>query len=82
MRGAISKNNVHILKMNELYNDSEYIDYISCYNSIIQHIINPNKLKYDFDIFCHCQNIDLQDNEINKNDYTNKVSSENFTEKV
>jgi hypothetical protein len=27
-------------------------------------------------------NIDLQDNEINKNDYTNKVSSENFTEKV
>ena len=60
MRGAISKDKAFFCK-NDLYMSSPYVDYYACYNSIIQHIISPNK-KYTFDIFCHCWNTDLEDN--------------------
>lgn len=63
MRGAISKSGA-FNKANELYTESDYIDYVACYNSIVKHILEPNP-DYLFDIFCHCWNTDLSDNIIN-----------------
>jgi len=59
MRGAISKD-IQFLKVGDIYKKTPYIDYIQCYNSIIKHIIQVNKNYYDFDIFCHCWNYDLE----------------------
>ena len=61
MRGAISKINGAFFCKNDLYSDSEYVNYISCYNSIVKHIINENP-DYSIDVFCHCWNTDLEDN--------------------
>jgi hypothetical protein len=61
MRGAVSKGDARFIYKNDLYNDSEYVDYAKCFRSILKHIIEPNKDKYEFDIFCHCWNYDLED---------------------
>jgi hypothetical protein len=61
MRGAIGKMFEAFTNESTLYSNSEYIDYKSCYNSIIKHIINVNKEFYDIDFFTHCWNIDLED---------------------
>jgi hypothetical protein len=63
MRGAVSKKDMTFEKMNELYeNNNEYVDYKACYNSIIKHIVEPNLNEYQFDIFCHGWNVDLEKN--------------------
>ena len=65
MRGAISKQSAAFLKMNDIYNNnSNYVDYVKCYNSIVKHILEPNSANYDFHIFCQCWNTDLE-HEIN-----------------
>jgi len=62
MRGAISKKNSDFPLKDQLYsNESEYVDYVKCYNSIVKHIIEPNKDKYSIDIFCQSWNFDLKD---------------------
>lgn len=53
-------------KINTLYDIvSEYVDYVSCYNSICKHIIKFNSSNYEFDVFCQCWNTDMQENIIN-----------------
>ena len=42
MRGAVSKKKGAFFCKNDLYVDSEYVDYTSCYHSIVKHIIQPN----------------------------------------
>ena len=88
MRGAVSKTEKPFEKMNELYDDNtKYVDYKACYNSIKKHIIEPNLNEYQFDIFCHCWNLDLEQDIVNLyspvkylfednkiyNDYINKL---------
>lgn len=59
MRGGVSREGY---VTGPLYrNDTPYINYTQCHNSIVRHIINPNKDFYDFDIFCHCWNEDLEE---------------------
>lgn len=66
LRGAIGKKKCAFTKINTLYHiDSEYIDYVSCYNSIKKHILEFNHSNYEFDIYCQCWNTDLQENIIN-----------------
>ncbi len=61
MRGAISKENIFRFQTkSSLYDKGEYIDYKSCFNSIVKHIINPNSNNYDFNFFCHGWNYDLE----------------------
>jgi hypothetical protein len=62
MRGAISKVKGRFEKSNDLYCNSEYVDYEKCYKSIVKHILLPNIELYDIDIFCHCWNVDLEEN--------------------
>jgi hypothetical protein len=61
IRGAISKKSGAFFTKNEIYKNGEYVNYIMCYNSIVKHIIEPNS-DYVFDIFCHCWNVDLEEN--------------------
>jgi len=60
MRGAVAKICGAFFNQNELYIPSEYVDYKACYNSIVKHIIQPNSNHYEFDIFCHSWNYDLE----------------------
>jgi len=59
MRGGVSKQGNNTAGY--LYKDAPYVNYKQCYNSIVRHIIEPNKDLYDFDVFCQCWNPDLQD---------------------
>jgi hypothetical protein len=59
MRGAVGKVSGAFFKMNDLYTKSHYVDYVACYNSIVQHIFEPNN-DYSFDIFCHSWNQELE----------------------
>lgn len=61
MRGAVGKESGAFSKIGDLYNNSNYINYKQCYNSIIRHIIEPNREVYDIDIFQHCWNVDLEE---------------------
>jgi hypothetical protein len=65
MRGAISKTFGAFFCENDLYRQGEYIDYVSCRNSIFRHIIFPNSNEYEFYIFCHSWNKELEDDIIN-----------------
>lgn len=58
MRGAISKQE-SFLRENALYNEGSYVDYKSCYHSIVKHIIQANHCSID--IFCQSWNPDLKD---------------------
>jgi hypothetical protein len=60
MRGAISKD-IHFLNSGDLYKESKYIDYVKCYDSIVKHIIQPNENDYEFSTFCHCWNVELEE---------------------
>jgi hypothetical protein len=60
MRGAVAKKSGAFFKQNDLYVNSHYVDYKKCYNSIKKHIIDVNN-NYQFDVFCHCWNYDLED---------------------
>jgi hypothetical protein len=62
MRGAIAKeSSSHFSEKGSLYNDSKYVNYKQCFNSIKKHIIEPNKDAYELDFFLHCWNTDLED---------------------
>ena len=60
MRGAVGKQTAEFQTKGSLYNGGEYINYRQCYNSIVRHIIEPNKDSYEIDIFQHCWNTDLE----------------------
>ena len=65
LRGAVGKENkkggTGFLNKGALYTQpGNYIDYTRCYNSILKHIFKPNESNYEFDIFCHCWNTDLE----------------------
>ena len=60
MRGAVGLTSMPSLECGDLYKSNNYIDYIKCYKSIVKYIILPNSNDYDFDIFCHCWNTDLE----------------------
>jgi len=60
MRGAISKLFGPFVKKDAIYQQCDYVNYRACFESIRRHIIEPNKEKYDFDIFLHCWNPDLE----------------------
>lgn len=62
MRGAVSKKIGDFTDPGSLYqNTSGYVDWVSCFNSIKRHIIEPNEGRYQIDIFAHCWNTDLED---------------------
>jgi len=60
MRGAVSNHRSRLITKNDMYTNTDYINYKLCYNSILKHIIEPNLEFYDIDIFQHCWNTDLQ----------------------
>lgn len=62
MRGAISKKKGDFHYKNQLYMNSEYVDFKKCYDSIKKHIIDVNK-EHHFDIFCQSWSYNLE-NEI------------------
>jgi hypothetical protein len=61
MTGAVSSVHGHSRGLGALYNSRQYVDYTKCYNSIKKFIIEPNLGTYDFDVFCHCWNTDLEE---------------------
>jgi hypothetical protein len=61
MTGAVSSVRGHSRGVGALYNSRQYVDYTKCYNSIKKFIIEPNLGEYEFDIFCHCWNTDLEE---------------------
>jgi hypothetical protein len=64
LKGAVSKiggSKERFYYKNDLYREGDYIDYLSVANSIIKHIVTPNK-NYDFDFFLHSWNLDLKNN--------------------
>jgi hypothetical protein len=60
MTGAVSSVHGHSRGAGALYNSRQYVDYKKCYNSIKKFIIEPN-VGYEFDVFCHCWNTDLEE---------------------
>jgi hypothetical protein len=60
MRGAVGKVSGDLPMAGDLYNSSKYLNYTQCYNSIVRHILEPNKHLYDIDIFQHCWSVDLE----------------------
>ena len=61
MSGAMAKKgNDEFSVKNSLYNPGEYYDYTICFNTIKRHIFEANSDDYDFDIFCHSWNPDLE----------------------
>lgn len=65
MRGAVSKSFGAFQRQGDLYNNGDYVDYVACRNSIFRHIIEPNTKDYEFYIFCHCWNTDLENDIVN-----------------
>jgi len=65
MRGAVSKKSGSFFCKNDLYVNSEYVNYTSCYHSILKHIIQPNP-DYSIDFFCQGWNIDLEKDIVSK----------------
>jgi len=63
LSGAVSKINGPFNKENELYNNSDYIDYNICKKSIDKHIVIPNQ-EYIFDFYIHSWSFDLK-NQLN-----------------
>lgn len=60
LSGAVSKiNDQRFLTQNSLYSPGEYVNLNVCFNSIIKHIIEPNK-NYSFEFFIHGWNQDLE----------------------
>ena len=60
MRGAVGKQTAEFQTKGSLYKDGDYINYRQCYNSIVRHIIEPNRGSYEIDIFQHCWNTYLE----------------------
>ena len=60
MRGAVSKLFGPFVKQGTLYNSGEYVNFRACFESIRRHILEPNKEKYDIDIFVHCWTTELE----------------------
>ena len=60
MRGAVSTDH-RFLDPGSLYTNTNYIDYKICYDTIQQRIIDANSDNCDIDTFCHCWNVDLED---------------------
>ena len=59
--GAMSKKGSESFFIkNSLYSPGEYDDYNLCFNTIKRHIFEANSDDYDFDIFCHSWNPDLE----------------------
>lgn len=65
MRGAVSKKSGAFYCKNDLYANSEYVDYTLCYDSIVKHIIQANP-DYSIDVFCQGWNVDLQQDLVSK----------------
>jgi hypothetical protein len=59
LKGAISKIDTKFWKINDIYCNNPYVNFIACYNSIKRHIIDSNP-NYDIDFFIHCWNTDLE----------------------
>lgn len=62
--GAMSKTSGRFLNPQDIYNNSSYINFNICYNSIVKHIIQANP-DYNFDFFIHSWNKDLQQDLVN-----------------
>ena len=60
LRGAISKTSQRFVNPGSLYNQGEYVNYVSVYNSIKKHIIDANP-DATFDFFIQSWNVDLKD---------------------
>jgi hypothetical protein len=59
IRGAVSKSSGKIKKINEIYDNVDYINFQCVYNSIKKHIIDVN-LEFKFDFFIHSWSFDLE----------------------
>jgi ubiquinone/menaquinone biosynthesis C-methylase UbiE len=59
--GAMSKLGQQFKLENSIYSNNNYVDYNACYVSIINNIVNINKM-YSFDFFIHSWNTDLKNN--------------------
>jgi hypothetical protein len=62
MTGAVSSMHADSRGVGDVYRSKQYVDYTKCYNSIKKFIIEPNLDAYEFDVFCHCWNTDLEEN--------------------
>lgn len=60
LKGSVSKADGKLETENSLYRNSNYINYISTFNSIKKHILDVNN-NYSFDFFIHCWNLDLKE---------------------
>lgn len=60
LRGAISNKTFNYEFDNSLYQDNDYVNFISVSKSIRKHIIQSNLNDFDFDIFIHSWNTDLK----------------------
>ena len=60
LSGAIGYNDGNMLEMNRIYRSRNYVDYKKCANNTLKFMIEPNREKYDIDIFCHCWTTDLE----------------------
>lgn len=59
LRGAMSTLTGRFCTQGSLYNNTKFIDYVACYNSIVEHIINANP-NYSFDFYIQSWNPSLQ----------------------
>lgn len=85
LSGAVSKVSGNFNKQGELYNNSQYVNYKLCFDTIEKYILYPN-IKYSFDFYIHSWSFDLKENlnnlyrpinslyEDNKN-YNNEINS-------
>lgn len=86
LRGAVAQTRSPFITEEGYSNRSgDYVNYRSCFNSIIKHIVNCN-IDYDFDFYIHCWSYDLEKDLIslykpkkcifeNNDKYTTEISS-------
>ena len=59
LRGSVAKVSGQMRRINEIHNNSEYVNFECVYNSIKKHIIESN-LEFEFDFFIHSWSFDLE----------------------
>jgi hypothetical protein len=59
MRGAVGKESGAFFKKNDLYHESNFVNYTACYHSIRRHILETNP-GYSFDVFCQSWNPEIE----------------------
>lgn len=61
LSGAMSRLGGRFLEPGSAHANIPYINYVTCFNSTVKHIVNANS-SHEFDFFLHSCNLDLQEN--------------------